>query len=140
MISSIQGSMPNISEMRQQMQKMQDFQSGKTNLSKDDLSKMQNDMKSMGIDAPKGLQDITNNFDKIDTNGDGISSNELNSYTGGKALSSIMGPPPGLMDEQGASGSISSKPNNSSSYIDMLLKAFSSFDKQSETSTTSIDA
>ncbi|MEI7474315.1 MAG: hypothetical protein WCK67_06005 [bacterium] len=53
MVSSIQGSnIPDMNAIREQMQKMQKFQQGKINISKDDLSNIQSDMKSKGIEAP----------------------------------------------------------------------------------------
>jgi Ca2+-binding EF-hand superfamily protein len=62
-------------------------QSGKTNLSKEDLSSMESQIESLGIEVPSLLKDIASNFDKIDTNGDGISSDEMQAYAKANGLS-----------------------------------------------------
>ena len=60
--------------------RFQSFQSGKTNITKDDLKNIQSEFTAHGKKAPKEFDELSKNFDKIDTNGDGISSKELSSY------------------------------------------------------------
>lgn len=134
-------SMSDISMMREKMQMMQSFQSGKTNLSQDDLTAIQSDLSSQGIQEASSIDELIENFSEIDTNGDGISVDELNTYTGGQGMS-IMGPPPGLFDGGGqgpppppkAEGSSSSESSSTSSdYIDSLLESLYGEDEESET-------
>jgi Ca2+-binding EF-hand superfamily protein len=64
----------------------QRFQSGKTNLSKDDISNMKSQLESMEADVPDVVKEMAANFDSIDTNGDGISSSELQAYAKANGL------------------------------------------------------
>jgi Ca2+-binding EF-hand superfamily protein len=60
--------------------------SGKANITQDDLSQMESQMETLGMDVPDFLSQIQANFDKIDVNGDGISSDELQTYAKANGL------------------------------------------------------
>ena len=78
--------MPNMAEMRTKMQQMQNFREGSVNLSKDDLTEMQSDMKSKGLTTPEDLKAIIDSYDKIDGNNDGISYDELSAFAESNAI------------------------------------------------------
>lgn len=84
--------------------KMESFRSGKTNLSKDDLTDMVSKMSENGKTAPEDLQQILSSYDKIDADGDGgLSFDEITSYAdenniklgGPFSKEGPQGPPPG---------------------------------------------
>lgn len=85
---------PSVSALRQQMQA---FRKGKANISKDDLSSFESVLKAKGADTAK-IDNLINNYDKIDLNGDGISASELQTYkkTTGQASSDSDGKDSGL--------------------------------------------
>lgn len=63
-----------------QMQKMDSFKDGKTNLTKDDLLSIESAVTEGSRATPEDLKAIIENYEAINTNGDGMSFNELSSY------------------------------------------------------------
>jgi len=95
--------------------KMDNFRSGRANLSKEDLTSMVSDMKSKGMTEPEDLKQILSNYDKIDVNSDGTSFDEVTSYAkennielgGPFGKDGPKGPPPGgVMGGQPPGGSM----------------------------------
>jgi hypothetical protein len=73
------------------------FRSTQETVSKDDLSQLASDLKSSGTEASNLLQTLQTNFEKIDTNGDGISFDELQAYAKANGLTLPKGPARGDM-------------------------------------------
>ena len=87
---------------------MQQFKSGKTNLQKADLQKMQEQVGQTQTQGASPFDALLENFDKIDTNQDGISIDELKSFAKengmperAQKLPRPSGPPPSMMSELG---------------------------------------
>lgn len=147
------GSASEMQQMRAHMQQMQKFHSGETNLSMEDLMQMQQNAPS---DAPKeaneALSTIIDSFDKIDTNGDGISIDEMTTFAESTGLH--LGPPPGMMMGEGPHQGRgpggpggkgghggpppveSSSDEDEESYIDKLLESYSSYETDYSSLTT----
>lgn len=131
-------------------QMMQDFRAGNTNLSKEDLAAIQEDMKAHGMEVPEDHSTLIDSFDEIDQNGDGISLDEMQSY--GQSIGMTFGlgePPPGLMSNDGPppgkppggpppsmQGSTQEEEEEEESYLDKLLKQYSSYGSSSESFST----
>jgi len=82
-------STPDINEINQQIQ---DFQNGKINISKEELTNIVSDEIKQGQDPSNSVLDIIDSYDKIDTNNDGISYDEFKTYKNSpKGLLSFMG-------------------------------------------------
>ena len=90
------------SSLSSMQDRFKSFQSGKSNITKSDLEDIQSKFKSSGKSAPKVLEDLSKKFDKIDTNGDGISINELKSYGQGRGITIPTGFPPQAYGGEGA--------------------------------------
>jgi Ca2+-binding EF-hand superfamily protein len=67
----------NLSLMQQQIQS---FRSGKTNIQKEDLEKLQSQTGGVQNSGTDPFSALLENFDQIDTNGDGISFEELTGH------------------------------------------------------------
>ena len=63
------------------MQKMQGFQNGTENISKEDLEYIQAEMESQGLTPPEEITSILKSYDQIDINDDGISKEELTAFS-----------------------------------------------------------
>lgn len=68
------------------------FRAGSKTLSKDDLTELQSKLQTQGVNAASVLNNISGNFDTIDTNGNGISFDELKTYA--KTQKSSLPKPP----------------------------------------------
>ena len=82
--------------------RMKAFQSGKGTITKDDIASAKKLISSSGQKLPDKLSELENNFDKIDTNGDGISVSELQKYALSSGTSRPGGYPPFNMSEFGS--------------------------------------
>lgn len=144
----------NVGEMRAQMQKMESFKEGSSNLSKDDLTTMQSDMESKGITTPEDLKAIIEAYDQIDANGDGMSVDELNAFAeeNGIELKGPFGdkppppgggegppPPPGGGKGQGSGSGMNVQGSNDiNSQLQSLISNYLNSDPQETTSNFSI--
>lgn len=72
-------------------EKIENFQNGKTNITKQDLTDMVSSYIKEGEDPPVSLTGMLSAYSQIDTNGDGISYSEFEDYKGSSAglLSSL---------------------------------------------------
>lgn len=140
-------------QMQNMMQKMQSFKEGSTTLSKDDFTTMESDIQSSGRATPADLKAIIDNYEQIDTNGDGISYDELTSYAdqNGIELKGPMGSKPpqggpprgGPPPEMGSNGmgpqNLTLQGNeDDQNYISTLLKQYQSTEQQQKTSNFSL--
>ncbi|MBF0543217.1 MAG: hypothetical protein HQM08_02230 [Candidatus Riflebacteria bacterium] len=102
-VDNISGSTSIFEQMRA---KFQAFRQGQTNLQKSDLESFKTALSSQSnaTDKPSGrLDELLSNFSKIDTNGDGISANELKTAETSGVVSAPPPPPsggPGVMGMQ----------------------------------------
>jgi len=71
------------------------FRNGQGTISEDDLDQITSQMESSGMKVPDLLQKMQSNFKSIDTNGNGISYDELQTYAKANGLSLPKGPPRG---------------------------------------------
>lgn len=99
MVGSVQGS--STSDVNTVAQQLQDFKDGKVNISKSDLKKSAASVMTQGQKPSDSVIDIIDSYEKIDTNGDGISYKELESYKNTTAgLLSSLGMSPNAMKQQ----------------------------------------
>lgn len=69
------------SDIRSLQDRFRQFQSGQTNLQKTDLTKLKDTLSSAGHPAAEDVGSVLQQFDRIDTNKDGMSIGELDAYS-----------------------------------------------------------
>jgi len=122
---------------------LQDFKDGKVNISKSELKSSVSEMIAQGEEPSDVLLDIVDSYDKIDTNDDGISYKELETYKSTPAgiISSLglsvesmkrqqlnLFASTFLQDDSTSSSSLFGSTDSSESYLNSLIQSYSSSD------------
>lgn len=141
-------------DVTQLQQKIQDFNDGKVNITKEDLKSYISEKKATGEKISSDVEDIIDSYENIDKDGDGISNSELTIYNAKKSIlssysnqnlsllnylndssdSSSDDALTSLMTKYSTQNSSSS--SDSTAYVNKLLESYSSSDSSTDTSSS----